>query len=128
MNNKNISSPLVCLYGYRNEIICELIKKGWQCNNRCYLNDREIDYFWSNSVGEIVISKTVEFNDSTLQISCYIDGKIGILKIHASEVNASQEFNYYDEVKFRAHLSAFIDKIDAWRPNIPQKVGTSGEI
>ena len=111
------SRDWIYIYGYRNEIICELINKGWECNNRCRLGEREINYFWSPSIGEIMLSKTIEFNNSDLRLFCYIEGKSGILKILADGIEDTAELNYHKEISNNSMLAAFVNKVDNWKPN-----------
>ena len=118
------SRDWIYVYGYRNEIICGLINKGWECNNRCRLGDREINYFWSPSVGEIMLSKTIDFHDSCLRLFCYIEGKSGILKILAEDVEVIEEFNYHNEVPDSSMLQSFVNKVDDWRPNVFREAKT----
>ena len=110
------SKDWIYIYGYRNEIIKELQLKGWECNNKCRLDNREIDYFWSPTVGEITLTKTVVEDNDIIQLSCSIEGKSGILNIKSIDPIDNQKFNYIDEVTHQSKLAAFVDKVDAWRP------------
>jgi len=105
----------VYVYGYRNEIIKALIDKGWKCDNRCYVNigekRKDIDYFWSPSIGAINLTKNVVCGNNEILLTCSIEGQSGVLSINA---DTKESFNYHNEVTNQAQLSMFVDKIDGW--------------
>lgn len=98
--------------GYRNEIICELINNGWQCNNQCYIGPEEklkkIPYFWSSSWREIVVSKSENVNGVGVNVLCYIGSDEITLRV------GSEAFpypNYHEEVTDKSKVTPFVEKI-----------------
>ena len=105
----------VYVYGYRNEIIKALVDKGWKCDNRCYIDvgtlRKNIDYFWSPSIGAINLTKNEMCGNDEILLTCSIEGQSGILSINA---DTKVSFNYHDEVTSVALVPAFVDKVDSW--------------
>mgnify|MGYP005758427495 CR=1 FL=1 len=91
----------IYVYGYSNEMITELIMRGWTCENRCTIgegpNKKEIPYYWSAAGREIDVSKSICNNGNTVVLRCSVgsenitlmkdDTIIEILKYNACVTN-----------------------------------------
>lgn len=102
----------IFVWGYRNEIICELLNRGWQCKNRCRIgpedNPQDIPYFWSSAWREIDVTKTEEINGKTSNLICTIGSNSIVLQIGKEQVTYQ---DYHKEVTNESKVVPFVKKI-----------------
>lgn len=114
--------------GYRNEIIAELLEKGWSCKNQCYLGEKEnaklIPYFWPDR--EIEVTRSEKIDGKVFNLSCKFE--IDKVTLVINDIKSSP-FEFLNEVCFKKDINTFLDKILSWfddqkkqLENLPQNV------
>ncbi len=102
----------IFVWGYRNEIICELLNRGWQCKNRCRIgqgnNPADIPYFWSSSWREIAVDKTEDINGITVNLICMLGSDS--ITLQAGDSSFAYP-DYNKEVTDESKVVPFVDKI-----------------
>ncbi len=103
----------IYVYGYSNEIITELIMRGWSCENRCDIgeepNKKEIPYYWSAAGREIDVSKSVCYNDNTVVLRCSVGSEEITLMIDDTVIEA---LKYNALVTTESCVKSFVDDIE----------------
>lgn len=103
----------IYVYGYSNEIITELIKKGWSCENICRIGDepnkKEITYYWSAAGREIDVSKSIRFNDNDVILRCSVGSDEIVLLINDILI---ETLKYNTIVTKESYVRKFVDSIE----------------
>ena len=103
----------IYVYGYSNEIITELIARGWSCENTCNIgeepNKKDIPYYWSAAGREIDVSKSVCNNGNTVLQRCSVGNEEITLMVDDTIIEA---LNYNALVTDVSGIKKFVDDIE----------------
>lgn len=103
----------IYVYGYSNEIITELIARGWSCENTCNIgeepNKKDIPYYWSAAGREIDVSKSVCNNGNTVLQRCSVGSEEITLMVDDTIIEA---LNYNALVTDVSGIKKFVDDIE----------------
>lgn len=98
---------------YRDEIITELIARGWSCENTCNIgeepNKKDIPYYWSAAGREIDVSKSVCNNGNTVLQRCSVGSEEITLMVDDTIIEA---LNYNALVTDVSGIKKFVDDIE----------------
>ncbi len=116
--NNYISRPSssydwIYVYGYSNEIITELIARGWSCENTCNIgeepNKKDIPYYWSAAGREIDVSKIICYDGNTVLQRCSVGSEEITLTVGDTIIEA---LNYNELVTDGSGVKKFVDDIE----------------
>ena len=103
----------IYVYGYSNEIITELIARGWSCENTCNIgeepNKKDIPYYWSAAGREIDVSKSVCKNGNTVLQRCSVGSEEITLMVDDTIIEA---LNYNALVTDESGIKKIVDDIE----------------
>lgn len=113
ISRPNSSYDWIYVYGYSNEIITELIRRGWSCNNRCYIgedsNKKEIPYYWSAAGRAIDVTKSVCDNDNSVELKCSVGSEEMTFMINGEKIEV---LKYNTHVTNECGVKVFVDDIE----------------
>lgn len=103
----------IYVYGYSNEIITELVKRGWNCENKCYIGQepskKEIPYYWSAAGREIDVNKSITCNGNVVMLRCSVGSEEIVLRIDDTII---ESFNYNSLVTDESCVHSFVDDLE----------------
>ena len=103
----------IYVYGYSNEIITELIARGWSCENTCNIgeepNKKDIPYYWSAAGREIDVSKSVCYDGNTVLQRCSVGSEEITLMVGDTIIGT---LNYNELVTDGSGVKKFVDDIE----------------
>lgn len=103
----------IYVYGYSNEIITELIARGWSCENTCNIgegpNKKDIPYYWSAAGREIDVSKSICYDGNTVLQRCSVGSEEITITVGDTIIEA---LNYNELVTDGSGVKKFVDDIE----------------
>lgn len=108
LSRPNSSYDWIYVYGYTNEIIDELVRRGCECKNVCKIgekdNARDIPYYWSAAGREIDVVRTNGGIEQVFSVGTHdITIRIGD--------NTEKIEDYHSRVRFASEVSPFVDDL-----------------